>query len=195
MCGRFARFTSINKIVDYFKIDEVEDTLEPSYNITPSNSVLGIVHENKKRKIRTFIWGFVPSWNKQLKPVINARIESIYQKPYFKNSINNRVLIIADGFYEWKDKIPYFIYSVDRKPILLGGIHEEGTTAIITTNSIEKIREIHPRMPLIIKEEDIESFFSENIERIEPFSNLNFCKVSRAVNNPKNNYRELISCI
>lgn len=195
MCGRFVRFTDINKIVDYFKIDEVENTLEPSYNIAPSNDVLGIVYENKKKKIKSFKWGFVPSWNKELKPVINARIESIYQKPYFRSSINNRVLIIADGFYEWKDKVPYFIYSADRKSILFGGIYESGTTAIITTNSIEKIKEIHERMPLIVKEEDIEIFFNEDIRKIEPFGNLDFCRVSRAINNSRNNYKELINCI
>ncbi|MEO0150630.1 MAG: SOS response-associated peptidase [candidate division WOR-3 bacterium] len=197
MCGRFARFTSIEKIIDYYKIDEVLNISQPSYNITPSSDILAIIKEQNKRKLRTFKWGFVPSWNLNLKPVINARIETLKQKPYFKKSIHNKTLIIADGFFEWKDKQPYYIYRKDKKPMLFGGIYDNDTCAIITTTPNRKISQIHDRMPLIVLENFIEEFFKS-----EDFLNfsideeiLDFCKVSKAINNPKNNYKELINCI
>jgi len=200
MCGRFVRFTSIEKIVDYYKIEEVLNILEPSYNIAPSNDILAILFEDNKRKLKSFKWGYVPSWNKNLKPVINARAESLYEKPYFRNAIKkNRILIIADGFYEWKDKQPYYIYRYDKKPFLFAGIYDNSTCAIITTEPNEKFKFIHNRMPAIILEDNIDEFFKLDniIELLKPIPSdyIEFCKVSKAVNNPKNNYKELINCI
>ncbi|MEO0202236.1 MAG: SOS response-associated peptidase [candidate division WOR-3 bacterium] len=197
MCGRFARFTSVEKIADYYKIDEILSTLKISYNIAPSNDVLAIVFEDNKRKLKTFKWGFVPSWNANLKPVINARIETLSQKPYFKRVIKNKTLVVADGFFEWKDKKPYYIYRNDNKPMLFAGIYDNNTCAIVTTHSNEKISKIHNRMPLIILEDFIDDFFkNDNFPNVSINNDLlDFCEVSKAVNNPNNNYEEIIMCI
>ncbi len=197
MCGRFARFTSVEKIAYYYKIDEILSTLKISYNIAPSNDVLAIVFEDNKRKLKTFKWGFVPSWNANLKPVINARIETLSQKPYFKRVIKNKTLVVADGFFEWKDKKPYYIYRNDNKPMLFAGIYDNNTCAIVTTHSNEKISKIHNRMPLIILEDFIDDFFkNDNFPNVSINNDLlDFCEVSKAVNNPNNNYEEIIMCI
>ncbi len=199
MCGRFVRFRRIEEIVDHYKIDEVEAILEPSYNIAPSSNILAIAFEDNKRKLKQYKWGFVPSWNRDLKPVINARLESLYQKPYFRKSTNNRILIVADGFFEWKDKQPYYIFRSDKKSMLFAGIYNENTCAIITMESNKKFKQIHERMPAIIKENFMDDFFKVNnlSDFIKPIEDelIEFCMVSKAVNNPKNNYKEIIKCI
>ncbi len=199
MCGRFVRFRKVEEIIDYYKIDEVINISEPSYNIAPGSDILAIIMEDNKRKLKSFKWGFVPSWNKNLKPVINARIETIYQKPYFRSFIKNRILIVADGFFEWKEKQPYFIYRNDKKPMLFAGIYSEETCAIITTEPNEKFKVIHDRMPAIVLDEDFENYFKDEnfLKFLKPIPSemIDFCKVSKAVNNPKNNYKEIINCI
>jgi putative SOS response-associated peptidase YedK len=111
------------------------------------------------------------------KPLINARSETILEKPSFRNAIRRRrCLIPANGFYEWEGDIPgkkkpYYIHRPDHGLMAFGGIWEHWmgpdgseleTAAIITTAANELVETIHPRSPLIIHPQDFETWLSTN---------------------------------
>ena len=119
-------------------------------------------------------WGFRPSWSKKssMEP-INARIESVSEKPMFRDSFENkRCLIPVNGWYEWKTtprgKIPFYHYSKDEPTIFLAGIYDdwadESSTkrsfCILTTSSHEAISHIHDRMPVIIPENSVNQWLT-----------------------------------
>jgi putative SOS response-associated peptidase YedK len=170
MCGRFARTIPLKTITELFQIQEnLINDLEPSYNIFPSEEIAAIIFDTQRKLIK-LKWGLVPSWLKDPgKGLINARAETINQKPFFKDSFRKRrALIVTDGFYEWKkagkEKIPIHIRMKNGEPFALGGIYDFwktndgrqiGTCAIITTEANDLLKSIHDRMPVIIKKKDI----------------------------------------
>jgi putative SOS response-associated peptidase YedK len=166
MCGRFIQKTDLRKIAPLFHVPIVESDVSPSYNITPSQPI-AVIMEKGQRKIVTMKWGLVPHWAKDEKnasKLINARSETITEKPSFKDSFKKRrCLIIADGFYEWKDtglgKKPFFISMKDDTTFCMAGLYDtwtnpEGkqivTCTIITTEANEIMKPIHHRMPVIL---------------------------------------------
>ena len=108
MCGRFSQAKDLEELYDEFTfIDEPFDgILQPRYNIAPSQLSPVIINENGSNKLKMFKWGLVPSWSKDTKigyRMINARAETISEKPSYKNPFESqRCLVIADGFYEWQ---------------------------------------------------------------------------------------------
>jgi putative SOS response-associated peptidase YedK len=171
MCGRFARTTPFRTIIEQFQIQEnLINDLEPSSNIFPSEEVEAIIFDEQKKKLVKLKWGLVPAWLKEpQKGQINAKAETINQKPFFKESFQKRrTLIITDGFYEWKkegrEKIPIHIRMKNGEPFALAGVYDfwktsDGrqidTCAIITTEANDLLKSIHDRMPVIIKKKDI----------------------------------------
>ena len=134
-------------------------------------------------------WGFVPSWAKDIhpgKPLINARSETILEKPSFRNAIRRRrCLIPADGFYEWEGDIPgkkkpWYIHRPDHGLMAFAGIWEHWmgsdgseleTAAIITTDANALVETIHPRSPVVIHESDFETWLdvrSEDMREVVP---------------------------
>ncbi len=134
-------------------------------------------------------WGFVPSWAREIqpgKPLINARSETILEKPSFKNAIRRRrCLIPADGFYEWEGDIPgkkkpWYIHRPDHGLMAFAGIWEHWmgpdgselkTAAIITTVANALVETIHPRSPVVIHEKDFETWLdvkSEGMRGVVP---------------------------
>jgi putative SOS response-associated peptidase YedK len=112
MCGRFTL-----KSPGRIKFDHVDCSnlppLFPRYNVAPSQSVLAVVQHDGEREAAFLQWGLIPSWSSDRKGFINARSETLEEKPSFSESFQNRrCLIAADGFYEWKrkgnGKQPYF---------------------------------------------------------------------------------------
>ncbi len=180
MCGRFARTTPFSAIMELFQIQEILiNDLKQSSNIFPSEEVAAIIFENQKKKLVKFKWGLVPSWlKKPKKGQINAKAETINQKPFFKESFQKRrALIITDGFYEWrkegKEKIPIYIRMKNGEPFALAGIYDFretsdgtriGTCAIITTEANELLKSIHDRMPVIIRRKDFELWLDSDRE-------------------------------
>jgi putative SOS response-associated peptidase YedK len=138
-------------------------------------------------KINFYEWGLIPFWAKDAesaevirKKTFNARSETVFEKPSFKNSImKRRCLIVADGFFEWKDvggkKYPYYIKLKDQKIFSIAGIydiwHDKRTFSVITTEANGLMAEIHnvkKRMPVILKREDEEKWLSETpVEEIK----------------------------
>src|SRR6266446_6244039 len=126
MCGRFT-LRSPGRI----KFDGVRTlhlpSLVPRYNIAPSQGVLGIAEFQNKRELSLFLWGLIPSWSKEPKGFINARSETLEEKPSFSESFQRRrCLIPADGFFEWarsgRSKQPYYFQLNDERPFAFAGI-------------------------------------------------------------------------
>jgi len=216
MCGRFARINTAKEIKEIFNLDQIEVELKPSYNIAPTQDV-AVILENGSSKLTAMLWGLIPFWAKDIaigSKLINARSETINEKPSFKYSFQKRrCLIVANGFYEWQKrgakKFPYFIHLKDNKPFCFAGIYDNWKSpngdkftscSIITTDASKEIKSIHPRMPVILSEKDFSMWF-KNIEisalkqLLIPYSekDMEFYEVSQEVNSPANNRKDLIS--
>ncbi len=140
----------------------------PRYNVAPTQDV-PIIHQQDGTRALAFVrWGLVPSWAKELpvsQPLINARSESVNEKPSFRSAFRRRrALMPADGFYEWHrpddgPKQPYNIHSCDGSPFAMASIWEVWTApdgselrscAILTTSANATLKPIHHRMPVIL---------------------------------------------
>jgi putative SOS response-associated peptidase YedK len=177
--------------------------------------------EKGERKIVSMQWGLIPHWAKDDKianKLINARSETIAEKPSFKNSYKkSRCLIIADGFYEWKDtgfkKKPFYICFKNEKPFTMAGLYDKWinsdgkiitTCTIVTTEANEIMQPIHHRMPVIIEPENYdlwlnpaETDISKLGKLLKPCSPelLKTYEVSQLVNSPANNSSECIASV
>ncbi len=174
MCGRV-------NVYDHSGIQELLDKLgvpiwpqsEPRFNIAPTQMLEGIIRSNGGLQHQKLHWGIVPAWARpgQFKsPLINARCETIFEKASFKNLIKHqRTVIPVNGFYEWQrtpyKKIPYYISASDSKMLFLAGIYQNQSDSLpscclITTHANEKMQEIHSRMPVIISEDNINTWLT-----------------------------------
>ncbi|MFP4544710.1 MAG: SOS response-associated peptidase [Candidatus Kapaibacterium sp.] len=217
MCGRFAMTATTEDIENLLPELGPDAEIEARYNIAPTQNIAAIQGDGSG-KIRKLRWGLVPFWADDPSignRMINARGETLNEKPSFKKLIKSRrCLIIATGFYEWKksgkEKIPYYIKMKDGKPFTFAGLwdvwnkgEEPLTTAtIITTVPNEMISDIHNRMPAIIMPEHRELWLSTETVSIEmllaaigpyPADEMEAYPVSKAVNNPRNDYPELLN--
>ena len=108
MCGRFVNTNKIEDLVEQFNIEidcANEQSISKSYNICPTQYSPVIFEDSVQRKIKMMHWGLIPSWSKDKRfssNMVNARFETIKEKPSFKNLINtNRCIVIASGYFEW----------------------------------------------------------------------------------------------
>jgi putative SOS response-associated peptidase YedK len=166
MCGRFVLISDLSIVADEFDIQGIAGDYRTSANVLPGHSVAAVIHEEVKRLVQ-LRWGLIPSWAKNPSigsRMINARAETLAEKPSFRNAFKKRrCLIIADGFYEsLRDggkKIPFYFRLKSGKPFGFAGLYEmwtspEGqpihTCTIITTEPNDLIQPIHNRMPVIM---------------------------------------------
>ena len=218
MCGRFIQKSERRIITEEFYISEFLNEVITSYNIAPGQKA-GIIFNDSSNKYAQYQWGLVPSWAKDPaigNRMINARAETLSEKPSFKAAFRNRrCLIPADGFYEWKKegnfKVPYFIYQKSKKPLSLAGLWESWkspdgnslcTFTIVTTEANELLRELHDRMPVILPPDKREVWLSPENTDIQALSAfltpvdeaaLEFYEISRFVNSPQNNSPQCIA--
>ena len=211
MCGRFALLTHAEALIERFGVEEVIKRPEPRYNIAPSQNVTVVVQRGT-RQLTEMHWGLVPSWAKDVSVgnrMINARAESIAEKPAFRAAFKKRrCLIISDGFYEWrkvgKVKTPMHIRLKNREPFAFAGLYEYWKTksgkmlescAIVTTTPNEMLTSIHNRMPVILSPEKEEEWLnpdnqnvSDLIQMLRPYSSkqMEAFEVSDFVNSPSN---------
>ena len=211
MCGRFANIDPITQMAKKFFIDEIFTEVSPGYNIVPGNNIVSIVRQENKRLFRDFKWGLVPSWAKDKSigyKMINARSETVAEKPSFKKSLKTRrCLIVANGFYEWakidKIKQPVYIHLKNQDSFTFAGLYDkwvspEGdelyTCTILTTDSNEMLKQVHNRMPVIIEEKNGNDWLDVSVPigdittllRPYPSDQMEFYNVSTFVNSPKN---------
>ena len=168
MCGLYSLKTSAAEVRSAFGYAEAAE-FPPRPYVAPAQPVAVVRMMNGARQFALLRWGFVPSWAKQMKPgkpLINARAETIGEKPSFRNAIRRRrCLIPADGFYEWKGDVPgkkqpFHIHKPDGAVFGFAGIWEHWlaqdgseleTTAIITTAANDTLQPVHHRMPVVIE--------------------------------------------
>ena len=177
MCGRFTLQTPSAQIATLFDGLEISPQ-EPRHNICPTQNVL-TVRNNDRQQLEAVMlrWGLVPFWATDLKVgarMINARSETVFEKPSFRSAAKSkRCVIVADGFYEWtpvagqKKKQPWLIARPDGSPWLMAGLWEQWkdkssadapvveTCTIITTGANAFISPIHDRMPVILQPEQV----------------------------------------
>jgi len=168
MCGRYVIISSPAAIRALFGYPE-QPNFPARYNVAPTQPVPIVRLHEGKRQFVLMRWGLIPSWVKDPKGfslLINARVESVIDKPAFRNAMRRRrCLIPADGFYEWKDlggrKQPYFIRLKESGgPFAFAGLWETwtgpngeelDTAAIVTTTANRTLSAIHGRMPVILQ--------------------------------------------
>ena len=166
MCGRFVITSPPAAIRQVFGYAD-QPNFPPRFNVAPTQPVPVVILDRGARHFRLMRWGLMPAWVKDPKKftlLINARSETVQDKPAFKNAIRRRrCLIPADGYYEWHvsadRKRPYFIYRADRKPFGLAGVaetwvgpngEEVDTVAIVTAPASPDLAVLHHRVPVTI---------------------------------------------
>tara|TARA_B100000029_G_scaffold516588_1_gene631497 strand:- start:5049 stop:5723 length:675 start_codon:yes stop_codon:yes gene_type:complete len=167
MCGRFAFFASSSDVVKQFGVSE-PISIEPRFNVSPTQLVPVVFSDGDDLvKLKMLRWGLIPYWAKDKSignRLINARVETISQKPAFREAFfRRRCLVLASGFYEWRNapggKEPFYIRRSDNKLMGFAGLREVWqsdyeskleTVTIVTTKANFNLAEIHNRMPIIL---------------------------------------------
>jgi len=221
MCGRYSQTQPAEIIAKAFQVDNVP-TLEPRYNIAPTQSVSSVLQPSasKNRQFKMLHWGLIPSWAKDSKlgaKLINARAETVAEKPAFRSAFRQRrCLVLADGFYEWqqqeskKQKQPFYFRLSDEQPFAFAGLWERWEDAtgeeiesctLLTTEPNELMRPIHNRMPVILDPKDYDLWLDPEVKKSEllqpllrpyPTEEMMAYPVSKAVNKPSNDSTECI---
>jgi putative SOS response-associated peptidase YedK len=183
MCGRFT-LRNTESIASQFGLE-----VGPNFNAAPSDDILTITHQTDFMR-----WGFNPHWARKPINLINARYETLNEKPSFRES--KRCLILADGWYEWSNqenlKAPYYFHAND-DILFFAGIYADNNygkgCAIVTTRASEKISMIHHRMPLLINPINLKDWLegSYDSETYEEKTDIAYYRVSSLVNSPNNN--------
>ncbi|MBY4035876.1 SOS response-associated peptidase [Rhodococcus fascians] len=232
MCGRYASTRSDSDLQAVFEIAEtVGDEVPPSYNVAPTQTIRTVLERAPKdepesdavRQLRSVRWGLIPSWAKDAKigsRLINARSETITEKPSFKKAASRRRCIIpADGYYEWEKrdgaKVPYFLH--EQGVLAMAGLYElwrDPTKAdddedrwvwsatVLTSPAADALGHIHDRSPVVLPPELRASWLDPTLTDLGEVSELLAAipeprlepyEVSTAVNSVKNNNPELLT--
>ncbi|MEO0773530.1 MAG: SOS response-associated peptidase [Pseudomonadota bacterium] len=216
MCGRFAVTLPSDAMAQLFQARPANDLPDvPNYNICPTNAVHVVTSEDGVRALQSFRWGFLPHWYKTPSDgplLINARAETIAEKPAFKAAARTRrCLIPATGFYEWtKDddgnRLPWYISPKGDEPLAFAGVWQHwdkgdtgvNTCAIVTTGANQTMSQIHHRMPVILQEADWALWLGEaghgaaTLMSAAPEDALQFWRVDRAVNSNRASGPDLV---
>lgn len=202
VCGRFALSADPDELVREYDIDDLFPGLPgPDYNVAPTVAVSAVLERTVKdtgevrRRLAPLVWGLVPSWSKQPTGgarMINARVESVAEKPAFRRAFSlRRCILPADGFYEWYQpegtgtassskakKQPFFIHRSDGGRLAMAGIYEIWrdsakdrddesawlrTCSVITTQATDAAGHVHDRMPMVIRREAIDRWLDPGL--------------------------------
>ena len=218
MCGRYVLVSPFTIIAEEFRVRDGGGDLKPRFNIAPGQDILAVVRQEGTNRLSRFRWGLIPSWADDPSignRLINARAETVAQKPSFRSAFDKRrCLIVSDGFYEWqregKRKSPFYICMKSQKPVGFAGLYEtwhspEGqeisSCTIITTEASDLLKPIHNRMPVIMPKEEEDRWLDPSIHdrtrllallRPYPAAEMMAWGVSPRVNNPTNDSPENI---
>jgi putative SOS response-associated peptidase YedK len=214
MCGRYSFAIEDELIFERFGVSVRSAIYKARYNCAPSQN-LAVISSEDPDSIRFYRWGLIPFWAKDPSignKLINARAETIVEKPSFKQAfLNRRCLVLSNGFFEWKkseEKTPYRICMQDFSPFSMAGIWEnwkspEGemirSFSIITTVANSLVAGIHDRMPVILKREDEKKWLSsikeeEVLSLLQPYPSERMITypVSKKVNSTVNDIPEIL---
>ncbi|MCX2819644.1 SOS response-associated peptidase [Haladaptatus sp. F3-133] len=213
MCGRYSLRATGEELTERFGADGVG--FEPTYNAAPGQS-LPVVREEERRSLDLLDWGLVPSWSDDADGYINARSETVAEKPSFAEAYEGRrCLVPVDGFYEWDDD-PYYV-GFERVAGLAGiwerrvpdrrqsGLDEFGgegdgqevqeTFAILTTEPNEQVARLHHRMAAVLAPEEEDGWLDGSLtaDELDPRDEpATVRRVSERVNDPSNDDPSLV---
>ncbi|HEY9877898.1 MAG TPA: SOS response-associated peptidase [Leptolyngbyaceae cyanobacterium] len=216
MCGRYSQSQMGEAVAAAFHLSS-PPSIEPRYNIAPTQPVSAILATAGKPEPRHHLlrWGLIPNWSKDPaigNRLINARAETVAEKPSFRNAFKRRrCLIVADGFYEWKTdpdskaKQPYYFQLQEHDLFAFAGLWEQWTDpqsggeletcTILTTAANAVLEPVHDRMPVILPQEHYEAWLDPDFydpsalqALLQPYDAeaMQSYAVSKAVNSPKN---------
>src|SRR5689334_6033300 len=204
MCGRYYDVHELSDFANAFKAARsAQVDYKIRYNIAPTQSALVVRDTGDSRELQLMRWELIPHWAKDEKigaRMINARAETVREKPAFKRAYSSRRLIVpASGFYEWKTegshKQPFAIHRPDGKPLAFAGLwetwHDLDTFTIVTTAANPTMRQVHERMPLILSPADFDRWLDPETEdpadilTAEPDEPLELTPVSAWVNSAR----------
>ncbi len=220
MCGRYAATAKPGELVEEYEIDFVDDlgpAASPRWNIAPTMPIATVLVDDRDghetRLLTATRWGLIPPWAKE-RPMqlINARVETVAEKPSFRNAIRRRRCIVpADGYYEWRAeggrKQPYWLQGATGT-LALAGIFEfhrfddlwVRTTAILTTEATDEFGWVHDRMPLVVHADSRDAWLDptstdpvEALAGLEEPRLLRATAVTTAVNKVGNEGPELLT--
>ena len=229
MCGRSSLTKTEKELEERFNATFYSDELIqynplPNYNVAPSH-VLPIISNQDRNHFQAMRWGLIPFWAKDMKigyKMINARIETLFEKSSFKQAVSKRrCLVPADGFYEWKKvknkegkiiKQPFRIITKDQDIFSMAGLWDRWTSpegqlilsfTVITQKPNKLMEDIHDRMPAILTKEQEALWLSDDlapkelVEMIQPYeaARMEAYEVDKKVGNVKNNGPDLIKKI
>ena len=208
MCGRYSLSSDGNTLVEEFGVTNLA-AWSARYNIAPSQAVPVLLKQDGSLEAKNLHWGLLPRWAKDKKNsacLINARTETVAEKPSFRTAFRQRrCLILADGYYEWvgrqNTKQPYYIFSQSHRPFAFAGLWERWSDAngslylscaIITCPSNTELERIHHRMPVILPREHYAAWLEDGSEikwltgLLKPAADITFnaVAVSTFVNSP-----------
>ena len=215
MCGRFTLHRAKPEIIKEIQPDfwDDEDRYEPAFNIAPTMDCLVLTGATDQRRLSFMRWGLVPSWAKDIAigtRMINARSETLSQKPSFRNLINRQhCAVLMDGYFEWqrqgRQKTPYLIRHKDHGLMLTAGLYDtwvtpEGlalkTFTIITADAAPGVLDIHDRMPAILDLRQINHWIHPSPRTIDLLGTypglLDATMVSPRVNSVRNNTPDIL---
>lgn len=221
MCGRFTITLEPAFFQQELELGKIPSEWTPRYNTAPTQNI-PVVRDPKTRDVDMFRWGLIPFWAKDESvghKLINARSETLTEKPSFRNAFSKRrCLILADGFYEWQtsaqkgeQKVPYRFILKDEKPFTFAGLWEswrssEGgeiqSCTIITCEANEIVGKIHNRMPVILDKANCWKWLEDGSDDelnslLKPYppEGMETYPVSTRVNNPRGDDPRLIQPI
>lgn len=214
MCGRMALFALEADIAQQFGL-VVDSDYVPSYNIAPGSRVLCLaMGAEGVMQSRMIEWGLRRSWAKEnQRPIINARIETVREKPSFRDLLaTHRCCVLASGYYEWQaagdKKLPFYFYSSDQKVMVMAGLWSawrnaaggvEKTCVVLTCAAEGELSKIHHRMPLILCKDMVAEWLmgksKAEDERYVVNEKLKWHQVTTQVNKPSFNNVECVKTI
>ncbi len=215
MCGRFAITLPSDAMAQLFDAAPANDLPEvPNYNACPTNQIHAVIEEDG-RKLQALRWGFLPHWYKAPNGgplLINARAETVADKPAFKSACRERrCLIPVTGFYEWTqdedgNRLPWYIFPEGDAPLVFAGVWQDWerdgqafrTCAIVTCGANDAMSKIHHRMPVVLDPADWALWLGEEgrgaatLMKPAPEDALDYFRVDPKVNSNKASGPELI---
>jgi putative SOS response-associated peptidase YedK len=217
VCGRFALFATSEELALHFGLEEaVAEALPPHYNVTPGQAVAVVRERDGARRLDLLKWGLVPFWAKDAsigQRLINARLDTLPEKPAFREAFTRRrCLIAASGFYEWSEAVqgrrrPFFIRGRGEPLLAFAGLWERWrapdgrtleTCVIVTTDANATLASIHDRMPVLVARADQARWLDPRTSAAEAAAiaarapPVEAWPVSLAVNDPRNDAAALI---
>ena len=219
MCGRFTFTTAAELVAEAFGLDETPQ-LRPRYNIAPTQpvSIVRRRHRDGRRVLEERRWGLIPGGSTPAKgspPLVNARSETVGERPAFRSAFRYRRCIIpADGFFEWQRegslKQPFHIRLASGAPFAMAGVWERGdprggtpsSCAVLTTEANELISPIHDRMPVMLSTDTLDLWLDNDLRDLSllvpllvpyPADAMTLRRVDRRVNDVRNDDPECLA--